>query len=161
MAEELRIASGGKSEKYNMLFEQIKSLVDIEKDPIAIMANIAAMIHETFSFLWTGFYRVIGNELVLGPFQGPMACLRIKFGRGVCGSAWKENRILIIPNVEEFEGHIACSSLSKSEIVIPLRNNGKIVGVLDIDSENLNTFDMTDALWLEKICVLVPNPDSI
>ena len=119
------------------------------------MANVAAMIHHTFGFWWTGFYRVIGEELVLGPFQGPLACSRIAYGRGVCGTAWKEQRTQVVPNVEQFPGHIACSSASKSEIVVPLFKDGKVVAVLDIDSEQLATFDETDKQWLERIVELL------
>ena len=151
MAEELHIAQGGKEEKYALLYKQIASLVESESDPIANMANVAAMIHYTFGFWWTGFYRVIGEELVLGPFQGPLACSRIAYGRGVCGTAWKEERTQVVPDVELFPGHIACSSASKSEIVVPLFKDGKVIAVLDIDSEFLATFDETDKLWLEKI----------
>ena len=151
MAEQLQIAEGNKEEKYRLLSEQIASLVEDESDDIANMANIAAMIQETFGFWWTGFYRVMGQQLVLGPFQGPLACTRIAYGRGVCGSAWKEQRTLVVPDVELFPGHIACSSASKSEIVVPVWRDGVIIGVLDIDSENLSTFDDTDRIWLEKI----------
>jgi len=125
--------------------------MDPTVDLIANMANMAAMLHETFKFWWTGFYRVIGNELVLGPFQGPLACTRIPFGRGVCGSAWKERRTLVVPDVEQFPGHIACSSASKSEIVVPIIQNGEVIAVLDIDSENLATFDQTDADYLQRM----------
>ena len=125
--------------------------MDENVDVIANMANMAAMLHETFGFWWTGFYRVIGEELVLGPFQGPLACTRIAYGRGVCGTAWKERRTVVVPDVEEFPGHIACSSASRSEIVVPVWNNKKIVAVLDIDSDNLNTFDQTDADYLERM----------
>lgn len=155
MAEVLQIAQGGKEEKYDLLYRQVCSLVEGESDTIANMANIAAMIHETFRFWWTGFYRVAGDELVLGPFQGPLACSRIKFGRGVCGTAWKEARTQVVPDVEQFPGHIACSSASKSEIVVPLFKDGEVVAVLDIDSEHLATFDDTDKLWLEKIVSLL------
>ena len=151
MAEELHIAQGGKEEKYALLYKQVASLVESESDPIANMANVAAMIHYTFGFWWTGFYRVVGEELVLGPFQGPLACSRIAYGRGVCGTAWKEQRTQVVPDVEQFPGHIACSSASKSEIVVPLFKDGEVVAVLDIDSENLATFDETDQLWLERI----------
>ncbi len=151
MAEELHIAQGSKEEKYALLYKQVASLVESESDSIANMANVAAMIHETFRFWWTGFYRVVGEELVLGPFQGPLACSRIKFGRGVCGTAWKEQRTQVVPDVEQFPGHIACSSASKSEIVVPLFKEGKVIAVLDIDSEHLATFDDTDKLWLERI----------
>ena len=155
MAEELHIAQGGKEEKYTILYKQIASVIQNESDAIANMANVAAMIHQTFSFWWTGFYRVIGEELVLGPFQGPLACSRIAYGRGVCGTAWKEGRTQVVPDVEQFPGHIACSSASKSEIVVPLFNDGKVVAVLDIDSEHLATFDDTDRLWLERIVALL------
>ena len=155
MAEELHIAQGGKEEKYALLYKQIAAVTESESDPIANMANVAAMIHYTFGFWWTGFYRVIGEELVLGPFQGPLACSRIAYGRGVCGTAWKEQRTQVVPDVEQFPGHIACSSASKSEIVVPLLKDGKVVAVLDIDSEHLATFDETDRQWLERIAELL------
>ena len=129
--------------------------MDENADTIANMANMAAMLHETFGFWWTGFYRVIGNELVLGPFQGPLACTRIAYGHGVCGTAWKERRTLVVPDVEEFPGHIACSSASRSEIVVPVFRNGEVVAVLDIDSAELNTFNETDAEYLERIVTLL------
>ena len=151
MAEELHIAPGGKEEKYALLYKQVASLVESESDSIANMANVAAMIHETFRFWWTGFYRVAGEQLVLGPFQGPLACSRITYGRGVCGTAWKEARTQVVPDVEQFPGHIACSSASKSEIVVPLFKEGQVTAVLDIDSEQLATFDETDKQWLERI----------
>ena len=151
MAEELHIAQGGKEEKYALLYKQVAAVTESESDPIANMANVAAMIHYTFGFWWTGFYRVIGEELVLGPFQGPLACSRIAYGRGVCGTAWKEARTQVVPDVEQFPGHIACSSASKSEIVVPLFKKGEVVAVLDIDSEHLATFDKTDKQWLERI----------
>lgn len=155
MAEELHIAQGGKEEKYRLLYKQIQALVEDECDTIANMANVAAMIHHTFGFWWTGFYRVIGGELVLGPFQGPLACSRIAYGRGVCGTAWKEHTTQVVPDVEKFPGHIACSSASKSEIVVPLIKEGDVRAVLDIDSEHLATFDDTDRHWLEKIAELI------
>ena len=124
--------------------------MDSSVDIIANMANMAAMLHETFGFWWTGFYRVAGNELILGPFQGPLACTRIAYGRGVCGTAWKERRTLVVPDVEEFPGHIACSSASRSEIVVPVFQNGEVIAVLDIDSDRLATFDETDSAYLEK-----------
>ena len=155
MAENLIIAEGGKAEKYSLLYKQIAALIEGESDTIANMANIATMIHHTFSFWWTGFYRVSGEELVLGPFQGPLACSRIAYGRGVCGTAWKQQQTQVVPDVELFPGHIACSSLSRSEIVIPVWSNGEIVAVLDIDSEHLSTFDTTDQEWLEKIVQLL------
>ena len=155
MAEELKIAEGGKEARYALLYEQIKSLLAGETDPVARMANVAAMIHFTFHFFWTGFYRVVGDELVLGPFQGPLACMRIGYGRGVCGAAWKEARTLVVPDVEQFPGHIACSSLSRSEIVVPIERDGVILGVLDIDSEALATFDEVDQVWLERIVAII------
>ena len=155
MAENLIIAEGGKNEKYELLYKQVAALIKGECDPIANMANIAAMIHTTFGFWWTGFYRVAGDELVLGPFQGPLACSRIKYGRGVCGTAWKERLTQVVPDVELFPGHIACSSLSRSEIVVPVWHDNEIVAVLDIDSKELATFDETDKVWLEKITDLL------
>lgn len=155
MAEELQISQGGKDEKYALLYKQIVALVENEDDAIANMANVAAMIHTTFGFWWTGFYRVIDGELILGPFQGPLACSRIAYGRGVCGTAWKEAMTQVVPDVEKFPGHIACSSASKSEIVVPVIKNGEVAAVLDIDSEHLATFDTTDKLWLERIAGLL------
>ena len=155
MAEHLEIANGTKAERYALLTRQIEAVVAGETDMIARMANVASMIHHTFGFWWTGFYRVAGNELILGPFQGPLACTRIAFGRGVCGTAWREERTIVVPDVEQFEGHIACSSVSRSEIVVPLRQNGAIVGVLDIDSSELATFDATDQEWLERIVEII------
>lgn len=155
MAEELRIAQGSKAERYALLVEQVASLLQGETDRVARMANVAAMIHQTFGFWWTGFYRVVGEELVLGPFQGPLACMRIRYGRGVCGTAWKERRTVIVEDVEQFPGHIACSSASRSEIVVPLMRGDKVVAVLDIDSEKLATFDEEDRHWLEQIVSLV------
>lgn len=157
MAEHLEIANGSKAEKYEILLPQIAAVVAAESDPIANMANVAAMIHSTFGFWWTGFYRVIDGILVLGPFQGPLACTRIRKGRGVCGTAWAEAKTQIVPDVDLFPGHIACSSASRSEIVVPLTKDGEIVGVLDIDSKELATFDETDQLWLEKIVALLVN----
>ncbi|MBQ9287257.1 MAG: GAF domain-containing protein [Bacteroidaceae bacterium] len=154
MAEHLDIVEDTKEEKYEVLYRQVVSLMDGETDVIANMANVSAMIQETFHFWWTGFYRVVDGVLVLGPFQGPLACTRIKYGRGVCGTAWKENKTQLVPDVEQFPGHIACSSASKSEIVVPLRRDGEVTGVLDIDSEYLATFDETDQKWLEKIAAL-------
>jgi GAF domain-containing protein len=145
-----------KSTAYEELLNEVKSFIQDENDKIACMANVAALIHERFGFWWTGFYRVIGEELVLGPFQGPVACTRIRKGRGVCGTSWDENRTVIVPNVHEFPGHIACSSLSNSEIVVPVFDEcGNVTGVLDIDSRDFDTFDETDAEWLEKICRLI------
>lgn len=142
-----------KERKYDLLYRQIQALVEGESDDIARMANIAAAIQDAFHFWWTGFYRVIGEELVLGPFQGPLACTRIARGRGVCGTAWQEKRTLVVPDVHQFKGHIACSSASKSEIVVPVFRDGDIFAVLDIDSEHLNTFDEIDQCWLEKIVI--------
>ena len=155
MAEELHIAQGGKEEKYALLYKQIEAVTGSESDTIANMANVAAMIHHTFGFWWTGFYRVVEGTLVLGPFQGPLACSRIAYGRGVCGTAWKESTTQVVPDVEQFPGHIACSSASKSEIVVPIIKNGAVTAVLDIDSEHLSTFDGTDHQWLEKIVELL------
>lgn len=155
MAENLLIAEGGKEEKYALLHKQIAALTEGESDPIANMANVAAMIHSTFGFWWTGFYRVVGDELVLGPFQGSLACSRIKYGRGVCGTAWKERQTQVVPDVELFPGHIACSSLSRSEIVVPVWRGEEIVAVLDIDSEHLATFDEVDKEWLERIVAVL------
>lgn len=155
MAEELLIAQGSKAERYALLVEQVASLLQGETDRVARMANVAAMIHQTFDFWWTGFYRVVGEELVLGPFQGPLACMRIRYGRGVCGTAWKERRTVIVEDVEQFPGHIACSSASRSEIVVPLMRGDEVVAVLDIDSEKLATFDEEDRHWLEQIVSLV------
>lgn len=155
MAEHLEISNGTKAERYALLTRQIEAVVAGETDMIARMANVASMIHHTFGFWWTGFYRTMGNELVLGPFQGPLACTRIAFGRGVCGTAWRDEQTIVVPDVEQFEGHIACSSASRSEIVVPLRQNGVIIGVLDIDSCELATFDATDREWLERIVALL------
>lgn len=155
MAEHLIISEGCKDEKYRVLHAQIKALTEGESDLTANMANISSMIHQTFGFWWTGFYRVCGNELILGPFQGPLACSRIPYGKGVCGTAWKEARTQIVPDVDKFPGHIACSSLSRSEIVVPVYSNIEITAVLDIDSKDLGTFDETDASWLEKIVGLL------
>jgi GAF domain-containing protein len=140
-----------KIEKYEKILPQVQAVMDENVDIIANMANMAAMLHETFGFWWTGFYRVIGDELVLGPFQGPLACTRIPFGRGVCGTAWKERKTIVVPDVEQFPGHIACSSASRSEIVVPVFRNNEIIAVLDIDSDRLGTFDETDAEWLEQL----------
>ena len=153
--ESLTISGNSKQEKYASLLPQVQAVMDASVDIIANMANMAAMLHETFGFWWTGFYRVTGNELVLGPFQGPLACTRIAYGRGVCGTAWKERRTIVVPDVEAFPGHIACSSASRSEIVVPVFQNGEIIAVLDIDSAELNTFDQTDAEYLERIVTLL------
>ncbi len=156
MAEHLEISKGSKEEKYQILYPQIKALVESESDGIANMANIAAMIHDTFHFWWTGFYRVVDGVLVLGPFQGPLACTRIRKGKGVCGTAWLENKTQVVPDVDKFPGHIACSSASRSEIVVPIGDvSGEVKAVLDIDSAELATFDEVDAFWLEKIASLL------
>lgn len=155
MAEHLIIKGVGKEERYAGLLPQVQAVLEGEPDQIARMANVVAMLHETFHFWWTGFYRVADDELVLGPFQGPMACMRIKKGRGVCGSAWAQARTQVVPDVDLFPGHIACSSASRSEIVVPLIREGVVVGVLDIDSERLSAFDETDRLWLERIAEIV------
>lgn len=145
-----------KAEKYRLLVNQIQALIAGETDSVAVMANVCAAIHETMHFFWTGFYRVQKDELVLGPFQGPVACMHIAFGRGVCGTAWKERQTIVVPDVEQFPGHIACSSLSRSEIVVPVFGaNGEVCAVLDIDSRDLATFDDTDAHYLEAICRLL------
>ena len=144
-----------KQEKYQTLLPQIEALVAGETDMIANMANVAAVLHETFGFWWTGFYRVEGQQLVLGPFQGPIACTRIPFGRGVCGTAWQRAETVIVPNVHDFAGHIACSSASNSEIVVPIQHDGRVVAVLDIDSTDFNTFDATDQHYLEQIAAML------
>lgn len=153
MAEDLRISGATKEEKYRTLLPQIKSLIAGEDDLIANLANMAAALKETFCFFWVGFYLVKGEELVLAPFQGPVACTRIKKGRGVCGTAWAKAETLIVPDVDAFPGHIACSSLSRSEIVVPLvRADSEVWGVLDIDSEKLSSFDEEDVYFLEELC---------
>ena len=145
-----------KEEQYQLLVSQIASLIDGEKDIVAVMSNVVAAIHQTMGFWWTGFYRVIGNELVLGPFQGPVACMHIPYGKGVCGTAWQRAETIVVPDVEQFPGHIACSSESKSEIVVPVfGKDGKVIAVLDIDSERLATFDDIDRKYLEEICKLI------
>ena len=141
-----------KEENYKLLFEQVKALIAGETDEVAILANVCAAIHEAMGFFWTGFYIVKGEELVLGPFQGSVACMHIAYGRGVCGTAWQRAESVVVPDVEQFPGHIACSSLSRSEIVVPVFDTeGKVKAVLDIDSKELGTFDATDQQWLEKI----------
>jgi L-methionine (R)-S-oxide reductase len=152
MAEELVInQAADKQARYESLVPQIKSLVEGEEDLVANLANIAAALKYGMSFFWVGFYLVKGEELVLGPFQGPIACTRIKPGKGVCGTSWSEDKTLIIPNVDEFPGHIACSSDSKSEIVVPIHKDGKIIGVLDVDSDQLEGFDEIDQKYLEQL----------
>jgi len=145
-----------KAQKYQMLVSQIASLIEGEADQIAVMSNVVAAIHQEMKFLWTGFYRVVGDELLLGPFQGPVACMHIPFGRGVCGTAWQRQQTVVVPDVDQFPGHIACSSQSRSEIVVPVFSpDGKVTAVLDIDSEKLNTFDDVDRQYLEQICKLI------
>ena len=144
-----------KTEKYQELYKQLQSLLSGEDDQIANMANMAALIHETFGFWWTGFYIVKGGQLVLGPFQGPVACTRIGSGKGVCGTSWSRRETIVVPNVHEFPGHIACSSLSQSEIVVPMFRDNEVYAVLDIDSKELSTFDETDKDWLDKIVRLL------
>jgi len=161
MAEDLKIIEGSKAEVYQSLMPQIKGLLDGEPDLIANLANVAAALKEQFKWLWVGFYLVKPspaqgeNELVLGPFQGPVACTRIKKGRGVCGASWQNAATLIVPDVEKFPGHIACSSLSRSEIVVPLFYNNQVFGVLDVDSESLDHFDETDKKYLEEIVAAI------
>ena len=151
MAEDLKISKGTKEEQYRDLLPQIKGLLTGETNTVANMANICAALKEQFNFFWVGFYLVEDKQLVLGPFQGPVACTRIAYNRGVCGSAWAQQETLIVPNVEEFPGHIACSSLSQSEIVIPFFKDDKCIGVLDVDSQDLNTFDTIDQQYLTAI----------
>lgn len=155
MAEDLSIISGSKTEQYEALVPQIKGLLDGEPDLVANLANVAAALHEQFRWFWVGFYLVKQEELVLGPFQGPVACTRIKKGRGVCGSSWAQAKTLIVPDVEKFPGHIACSSLSRSEIVVPIIRNNRVIGVLDVDSDAYDQFDETDQRYLEQIVNLV------
>ena len=147
-----------KEEKYRLLTAQVKSLIEGEKDSVSVMANVSAAVHEAMGFFWTGFYIVHGDELHLGPFQGSVACMHIPFGRGVCGTAWKEAKTIVVPDVEEFPGHIACSSLSRSEIVVPVFNTkNEVVAVLDIDSCDLHTFDEVDQHWLEDVVKSLTN----
>ncbi|HHP7242494.1 MAG TPA: GAF domain-containing protein [Cyclobacteriaceae bacterium] len=156
MPEELIIPKTfNKKETYELLFQQIKTLVQDEKDRIANMANIASALKYGFDFLWVGFYLVKDNQLILGPFQGPIACSRIAYDKGVCGKAWSKSQTIIVPDVNLFPGHIACSSESRSEIVVPILKNQEVIGVLDIDSSELNTFDETDQFFLDKICKLL------
>ena len=156
MAETLIISqSADKASKYQSLVPQIEALISDEPDLIANLANIAAALKQSMNFFWVGFYLVKNNELVLGPFQGPIACTRIALGKGVCGASWKEKKVFIVPNVDEFPGHIACSSDSKSEIVLPAIKNGQVTLVLDVDSDKLNDFDETDALYLKQIMVMI------
>jgi L-methionine (R)-S-oxide reductase len=151
MSEDLQLVEGSKADQYSWLLPQIRALVDGETDRVANLANIAAALKQQFGWLWVGFYLVKNGELVVGPFQGPIACTRISKGRGVCGTSWQEARTLIVPDVEAFPGHIACSSLSRSEIVVPIFHQGEVVGVLDADSIELNDFDEEDRRWLEQV----------
>lgn len=155
MAEELILQQGDKAEQYQSIIPQIKAIVEGEPDLIANLANICAALNQQFGWLWVGFYLVKQNELVLGPFQGPIACTRIAKGRGVCGTAWQQQQVIIVPDVELFSGHIACSSASKSEIVLPIMQNKECVGVLDIDSDELNQFDEVDARYLQQIISII------
>lgn len=152
MAEDLVKISGDKAQQYEGLLPQIKALIGDEKDMVANLANVSAALKEAFEFFWVGFYLVKEGELVLGPFQGPIACTRIQKGRGVCGTAWEEAKTIIVDDVEAFPGHIACSSLSKSEIVVPLLKDGQVLGVLDVDSDTLSSFDATDEQFLNELC---------
>lgn len=152
MAESLIVSSGDKTAVYDSLIPQIKALIHNERDSVANLANVAAALKESFPFLWVGFYLVKEGELVLGPFQGPIACTRIQLGKGVCGSSWEKKETLIVDDVESFPGHIACSSLSKSEIVVPLIKNDEVIGVLDVDSSELATFDAIDYKYLNHLC---------
>lgn len=155
MAEDLELSAGDKEQRYVELFPQIASLLDGESDMVANLANVAAALKEAFDFFWVGFYLVKEEQLVLAPFQGPVACTRIKYGRGVCGTAWKEGSTLVVPDVDAFPGHIACSSRSRSEIVVPLIKEGMVWGVLDVDSAQLNDFNEVDDVWLNKIVELL------
>jgi len=155
MAEDLQIHTGTKAEQYQSLIPQVKGLLEGETDLIANMANVVAALKEQFGWLWVGFYVVKNEELVLAPFQGPVACTRIKKGRGVCGASWAQAQTLIVPDVEKFPGHIACSSLSRSEIVVPVIRQDEVVAVLDVDSVNPDEFDTTDQQYLEEIVALV------
>jgi GAF domain-containing protein len=155
MSEGLTVSAGTKEERYQELMPQLEAVVSSETDVIANMANMASMLHETFGFWWTGFYRVVDGMLVLGPFQGPLACTRIRKGKGVCGTAWEKGETVVVPDVEQFPGHIACSSESRSEIVVPVFKGSAIVAVLDIDSRELSTFDETDRKYLEKAVALL------
>jgi GAF domain-containing protein len=153
MSENLSISNGTKAEKYQELVPQLKALLLGEKDEIANLANFVAALKQTFGFFWVGFYMVKENELVLGPFQGPIACTRIKKGKGVCGTSWEKGKTMLVSDVDQFPGHIACSSLSKSEIVVPLFKNQEVIGVLDVDSDQLNDFDEVDEKYLTELCL--------
>lgn len=155
MAENLIITEGDKEQQYQTLFPQIEALLAGETDMTANMANVAAALKQTFDFFWVGFYVVKEDMLVLAPFQGPIACTRIRHGKGVCGTAWKETKTLIVPDVEQFPGHITCNAASRSEIVVPVIREGKVIAVLDIDSDKPDSFDEVDANYLERICGLL------
>jgi len=155
MAEQLIIVSTTKEDRYKELIPQIESLVNGETDVVANLSNIAAALHQALNFFWVGFYLVKENELVLGPFQGPIACTRIGFGKGVCGTSWKERKVILVPNVEEFSGHIACSSDSKSEIVLPAIKNGEVALILDVDSDKMNDFNETDERYLQELIGMI------
>ena len=157
MSENLHISYGTKAEKYQALIPQLKALLEYERDEIANLANFVAALKQTFNFFWVGFYLVKDDELVLGPFQGPIACTRIKKGKGVCGTSWEQAKTLLVPDVDQFPGHIACSSLSKSEIVVPLMKNDKVIGVLDVDSDQINNFDEADEKYLTELCEWLSN----
>jgi L-methionine (R)-S-oxide reductase len=156
MSEDLIISAGSKAEQYESLLPQIQSMLAAERDLIANLGNITAALKQQFDWLWVGFYLQKDNELVLGPFQGPVACTRISKGKGVCGTCWAEAKTIIVPDIEKFPGHIACSSLSRSEIVVPLIRNGNVVAVLDVDSIHLNSFDSIDQKYLEKLASVIP-----
>ena len=155
MAEDLKVARGTKKEQYEGLIPQLKAILDGEPDLVANMANFVAALKEQFNFFWVGFYLVKQDELVLGPFQGPIACTRITKGRGVCGTSWQEAKTILVPDVEQFPGHIACSSLSRSEIVVPVLKDDKVIAVLDVDSQELNSFDSIDQYYLEQMVTFI------
>lgn len=157
MAEELILQQGQKAEQYQSIISQIQAIIEDETDVIANLANICAALKQQFGWFWIGFYLVKDNELVLGPFQGPIACTRIAIGRGVCGRAWQQQQVIIVPDVDQFPGHIACSSASRSEIVLPMMKNGECLGVLDIDSSELNQFDEVDAKYLKQLIAMIEN----
>jgi GAF domain-containing protein len=160
MAEDLHIVEGSKTERYASLLPQIRGLVEGETDGVSNLANIAAALKEQFGWLWVGFYMVKNGELVVGPFQGPVACTRIRKGKGVCGTSWAEAKTLIVPDVEAFPGHIACSSLSRSEIVVPIFSGSEVIGVLDVDSVDPGSFNEEDQKWLEAIVKSIPGVNN-
>lgn len=155
MAETLHISSDQKGARYEELFPQLQALIAAETDAVANMANFAAALRQSFGFFWVGFYLVKDNELVLGPFQGDIACTRIAMGKGVCGTSWQRKQTIIVPDVDAFPGHIACSSLSRSEIVVPIMSDGEVLAVLDVDSHLLNDFEETDRIWLERYVAII------